>query len=161
MFAKPQDEHHWLDALVGQWNFEAKAEMGPGQPEHRMLGKTTGRSLGGFWVLLESTHAGEKAEEQHTTLMTLGYDPAKQQYVGSFVGSMMASQWIYAGTLDAANRKLTLDTVGPRFDGEPGEAKYQDFIEQVSPDHWILSSQVLGEDGQWKPFMTSHHRRVG
>jgi hypothetical protein len=161
MFAKPQKEHHWLDALVGQWTFEAKAEMGPGQPEHRMLGKATGRSLGGLWVLIESEHAAEKPEEQGTTIMSLGYDLTKRKYVGSFVGSMMDFQWIYAGSLDESQRKLVLDTVGPRFDGQPGEAKYQDMLEQVSPDHWILSSQVLGDDGQWKHFMTSHHKRVG
>jgi hypothetical protein len=29
----------------------------------------------------------------------------------------------------------------------------------VSDDHRELSSQVLGEDGQWQRFMTAHYRR--
>jgi hypothetical protein len=38
-------------------------------------------------------------------------------------------------------------------------AKYQDIIEFVSADHRIMTSQILGEDGQWTQFMTAHYRR--
>jgi len=38
-------------------------------------------------------------------------------------------------------------------------AKYQDIIEFVDDDHRILSSQVLGTDGQRQPFMKAHYRR--
>jgi hypothetical protein len=33
-------------------------------------------------------------------------------------------------------------------------------IEIVDKDHWVLSSQIEGDDGKWQPFMTSHHYRV-
>lgn len=39
-----------------------------------------------------------------TTMMTLGYDPARKWFVGTFIGSMMTHMWVYAGTV------LTLDT---------------------------------------------------
>jgi hypothetical protein len=39
--------------------------------------------------------------------------------------------------------------------------KYKDAIEIVSPDHRILTSKALGDDGQWHQFMTAHYRRVG
>jgi hypothetical protein len=77
----------------------------------------------------------------------------------TFVGSMMAQQWVYAGTLDATGRVLTLDTEGLKFD-QTGRTKYQDIIETVDDDHWILKSKMLADDGQWLPFMESHHYRV-
>ena len=43
-----------------------------------------------------------------TTLMTLGYDPRKKRFVGTFVGSMMTNLWIYDGELDKDERVLTL-----------------------------------------------------
>ena len=49
--------------------------------------------------------------------------------------------------------------VGQAFDGS-GMGKYQDILEIVDRNHWILRSQLLGDDGQWHPFMEGHHRRV-
>jgi hypothetical protein len=40
-----------------------------------------------------------------------------------------------------------------------GTAKYQETIELISDDHRIFKSRVLGDDGQWQEFMTSHYRR--
>jgi hypothetical protein len=94
-----------------------------------------------------------------TTLATLGYDPQKQRYVGTFIGSMMTHLWVYDGTLDAAGRVLTLDTEGPDFSAEGKMAKYKDVIEFKSDDHRELTSHMLGDDGQWHGFMTGHYRR--
>src|SRR3712207_8501500 len=43
-----------------------------------------------------------------TTLMTLGYDPQTQRYVGTWGGSMMNYLWVYDGELDVDGRVLTL-----------------------------------------------------
>jgi hypothetical protein len=32
-------------------------------------------------------------------------------------------------------------------------------LEIVSADHRILSSHLLGDDGEWRVFMTAHYRR--
>jgi hypothetical protein len=93
------------------------------------------------------------------TQMTLGYDPLKKRFVGTFIGSMMTHLWIYDGVLDAAGKVLTLDTEGPSFTDPTKMIKYQDIIEIKNADYRILSSQTLGEDGQWHPFMTAHYRR--
>ncbi len=71
---------------------------------------------------------------------------------------MMTHLWPYSGSTDEAGRKLTLDSEGPNF-AQTGMTKYQDSVEIVSDDHWILSSQVLGDDGQWLPFIDAHHHR--
>jgi hypothetical protein len=94
-----------------------------------------------------------------TSIMTLGFDPKKQRYVGTFIGSMMTNLWVYEGQLDASRTQLILDVEGPNFDGS-GTARYQDIVEIVSKDHWILRSQILGDDGQWTQFLVGHHHRV-
>jgi hypothetical protein len=38
-------------------------------------------------------------------------------------------------------------------------AKYRDVIEFKSDDDRVMTSHVLGDDGQWHQFMTAHYRR--
>ena len=51
-----------------------------------------------------------------TTQITLGYDPAKKRFVGTWLGSMMTHLWIYDGELSADERTLTLSSEGPQHD---------------------------------------------
>ena len=135
MKADVQKEHLWLSRLVGDWNFEAECLMGPDQPPSKCAGTETVRSLGGLWALCEGR--GEMpGGGTATTLMTLGYDPARKRYVGTFIGSMMTHMWVYDGQLDATGKILTLDTEGPSFaaDGKMEEgkmAKYKDVIDSM------------------------------
>lgn len=158
MQAEPQAEHKWLQRLVGQWTSEMECDMGPDQPKMKSQGTETVRSLGGLWTIGEG--AGETPDGQPATMiMTLGYDPQKKKFLGTFVGSMMTNMWLYEGTLDAARNVLTLDTEGPDFSGGQGLVKYQDIVELADDDHRILSSQVMGPDGKWNKFMTAHYYR--
>jgi Protein of unknown function (DUF1579) len=158
MPAQPQKEHHWLQKLVGEWTYETEAIMGPGQPAVTSTGTETVRSLGGLWVLAEGQ--GEMpCSGLATTLMTLGYDPEKQRYVGTWVGSMMTYLWHYDGELNAAETVLTLNADGPVMTGENKLGKYKDVIEFKSDDHRVLTSHMLGDDGQWQQFMTAHYWR--
>ena len=159
MNAEPQQEHRWLQKLVGEWAYESECSMGPDKPPETFRGTETVRSIGGLWVVCEGR--GEMPGGGiATTMMTLGYDPARQRFVGTFIGSMMTHLWVYDGGLDAAGTALTLDTEGPNF-GVPGAlAKYQDVIEWQGDDHRVLSSQTPGPDGRWHTFMTAHYRRV-
>jgi len=93
------------------------------------------------------------------TQMTLGYDPAKKRFVGTWVGSMMSHMWIYDGALDATEKILTLSAEGPSFAGDGTIAKYEDIIEIKSDGHRLLRSRVLGQDGKWNEFMVGHYRR--
>lgn len=160
--AEPQKEHQWLQRFVGEWTFEGEATMEPGKPGQKFNGTETVRSLGGFWILAEG-HGDFPCEtggrEEATTLMTIGYDTQKNRYVGTFIGSMMSFMFHYDGTLDAAGQVLSLDTNGPSM-VDPGQtARYRDVLEVKSNDYRILTSSVLGPDGQWHQFMASHYRR--
>ena len=159
MFAEPQQEHHWLEKLVGEWSYETECSMGPDQPPMKSTGQETVRSLGGLWTIGESLNE-MPGGGTGKMVMTLGYDPARKRYVGTFIGSMMTHLWAYDGGLDESGKVLTLDTEGPSFAGDGKMAKYQDIIEFKSDDHRVLSSRCLGEDGQWHGFMTAHYHRV-
>ncbi len=157
MDAQPQKEHQWLDRFLGKWTYESEYSMGPDQPPSNSKGFEVVRSLGGLWTIGEGE--GEMPDGgTGKTLMTLGYDPQSDRYIGTFIGSMMTHLWIYNGSLDATEKVLTLDTEGPNF-SQSAMAKYKDIIEFVSDDHRVLTSQILGEDGNWNQFMTAHYRR--
>lgn len=157
MFAKPQPQHQWLEKLVGTWAVESECIMGPDQPPSVSQGEVTARSLGGLWIILEGFQDAPDGDT-FSSIMSLGFDPSRERYIGTFLASMMTHLWHYFGTLDPSGRKLVLDTEGPKFDGS-GLGKYQDIVELVDDEHWILSSQIQGDDGAWIPFMTAHHRR--
>ncbi len=153
-----QKEHQWLQRLVGEWTIEAEGAMGPDQPPEKTTGRETVRSLGGLWTIGEGT--GETSDcGCCESIMTLGYDPEKKRFVGTFIASMMTQMWLYDGALDAEGKVLTLDTEGPSLASDGTTAKYQDIIEFVNDDLRTLSSQVLGADGRWQPFMEAHYRR--
>jgi hypothetical protein len=156
---EPQKEHTWLKQLVGDWTCEGVAIMGPDVPPVNFKTTDHTRSVGDVWFIGEGT--GEMPDgTTSTTIATLGYDPAKQRFVGTFLGSMMTNLWVYEGTLDESGRVLTLDTEGPGLSGDGALAKYQDVIEIKSDDERTLTSFLQGEDGQWTQIMSMTYRRV-
>ena len=110
--AEPQKEHKWLHKLIGEWDMEAESAMAPGEPPMKTTGTESVRSLGGLWILAEGE--GEMpGGGSGTSLMTLGYDPQKNRYLGTWVGSMMTHLWVYDGSLDAGERVLTSTARAP------------------------------------------------
>jgi hypothetical protein len=158
MMTEPQKEHQWLDQLVGEWTYEVEATMGPGEPAEKSTGTERVRSLGGLWILAEG-QSEMPGGGPATTLMTIGYDPRRKRYVGTWVGSMMTHLWVYDGSLDASEKVLTLESEGPRMDRE-GMAQYRDVIEVKGDDDRVLTSHLLGDDGTWHQFMTATYRRT-
>jgi hypothetical protein len=151
-----QKEHQWLDQFIGEWTWESECNMGADQPPTKTLGTEVVRSLGGLWIISEGIGGADGSSGK--TIVTLGFDPQRDRFVGTFIASMMTHLWLYNGSLDAAGKVLTLDTEGPNF-SQNAMAKYQDIIEFVSDDHRIMTSQILTEDGNWNQFMTAHYRR--
>lgn len=160
MHAEPQQQHRWLQKLVGEWTYESECMMGPGQPAVKSSGRETVRSIGGLWVVGEST--GQMPDGKPATmLITLGFDPRTERYVGTWVGSMMTHLWVYDGELDMAGKVLSLMAEGPGCDPASKTLhKFKDVIEIVDDDHRIFSGHMLGEDGQWQRFMTAKYTRT-
>jgi hypothetical protein len=164
MKAEVLAQHRWLTKLVGEWRYESECPGEPGDAAgadaQKMTGTETVRMLGDIWMLGESSGqmpGGEPMSAQ----FTVGYDPDKRHFVGTWIGSMMTELWNYHdGWLDDAQEVLTLEAEGPTFDGSGKRATYRDIIEVVDADHRNLTGNLLGADGKWTCFMTTHYRRV-
>lgn len=157
---KPTEQHQFLMRMLGDWTFEASCDMGPDKPRESFKGKETVRALGDVWILCEGEGESPGGGPSRM-IITLGFDPTQNKFVGTFIASMMMQLWNYKGELDAGGTILTLDTEGPDFADPKVLKPYRDVIEIVSADHRILRSQMVGPDGKWVEFMQSHYKRVG
>jgi hypothetical protein len=168
MKVEPLKEHQWLNRLLGEWTSEMEMETEPGRRE-KFTGTDSVRTLDGIWFIAEGrtdtpdgdAGSGSRAASDLSadSVMTLGYDPQRKRYVGTFIASMMTHLWIYEGELDADERVLTLNSEGPSMTEEGKMAQYRDSIEFKSDDHRLLTSHVLAEDGSWQHMMTAEYRR--
>jgi len=156
MFAESQEQHRWLEQLVGQWRVEQ--ECMESDKKTLMMSDMVCRMIGGLWLVSENTGQSEKGGVW-ICIMTLGYDPQQNAYHGTFVGSMMTHLWQYRGQVDATGRRLPLATRGPRLEGS-GQANYRDTVEIVSADKWLFTGEMQQEDGAWKRIMHSTHSRI-
>lgn len=153
----PSEQHRWLQQFVGEWDVTAEFSMGPDAPPMQMQSTEKVRSLGGLWILgeLNSSMFGTP----FTALLTLGYDPKRESFVGTWVDTMQPHMWSYTGSLDEAKKVLTLDTEGPSFTDPSATAEFREVIEWKDADHRVFSSSVKGEDGEWFTFMRADYRR--
>jgi hypothetical protein len=159
----PETQHDWLQRLVGDWTYETVAQMAPDQPAQTFAGTETVRPVGKLWVVAEGRTEVPGGGETGLTMLTLGYDPRRKRFVGTWLGSMMAHLWVYDGGLDAAGDTLTLDTVGPDF-GAADPAKTANYRETIvlaaDGNGRTFASAMLGDDGKWVPLMTATYRRA-
>ena len=159
MDMKPQKLDPWLQNLIGEWTYEVQDLSSAAKSTEPVRGMETVRHLGGIWLLFEG-RGDVPGAGIGTSLMTLGYDPEKGSYIGTWMGSMMSHLWLYErGALDAAQKVLTLESEGPSFTGETKTSKYRDFMEVLDAERRVLASEVLGGDGTWQRFMISNYRR--
>lgn len=156
---KPTKQHEWLKQLVGEWTYECPAPPDHDKPQETMRGTEIMRSLGDVWFVGEGKMSMPGGGEG-TAIITLGYDPSKGRFVGSWIGTMMLNMWVYDGELDASGKKLILSAEGPSFMGEAGRFQYRDTIEIIDENHRTLSGSMLGKDGKWTTFMVAHYHRV-
>jgi hypothetical protein len=152
---EPQEQHRWLERLVGEWTWEMQAAE-PGKPPRTLKGIETVRSLDGVWFIAESQ--GDALEGgEHRSILTVGYDVDKKRFVGTFISSFMSMMWIYEGELQGD--RLVLSSTGPSMTGEGKLAQYHDIIELKGPDERTFTSQAQDEAGKWTEFMRMTYRR--
>jgi hypothetical protein len=153
-----QNPSAFLQKLVGEWSVTSYAVMDPSQEPYRFEGKESARMLGQQWFVSEY-----KAEVEGQTLhsiLTIGYDPAQEKFVATYVNAMQTQLWSYEGTLNDEGTMLTLKTEGP-FMGDPNQtAEYRVVIERKDADQWTMGSQILVPgDGEWFEFLTFEYER--
>lgn len=156
--SQPVEQHKWLQQLVGQWESHAKMNTGPDQPAFESHGTEKIRAIGELWIVSEGeTHAlGMTAH----TMLTLGYDPEQEKFIGTWIDSVMNHMWKYEGTLDESGKKLTLMTEGPSCI-VPGErARYKEVLELKNKNERLWTTYVKPEGGEWAEFMSATAKRV-
>jgi len=156
--AAASPEHAWLQQLVGEWRVTSEASMGPDQAPMKIESSERVRAIGELWVLSESQ--AQMHDQPFTSLLTLGFDPARGCFVGTWVDTMQTHLWSYRGTLDRERNTLTLEASGPGFDDPSKSALYRDVIEVVDRDRKRLTSSVQGPDGSWTEFLRAESTRV-
>jgi hypothetical protein len=157
-FPKPTEEHKWLEQFVGEWESTAKSEAVPGVPEMTCEGKISSRMLGGFFVVNEMKNNVEGMEIE--AIQTIGYDPQKKKYIGTYTDSMMSHMWVYEGKVDETGKILTLEAEGPNM-MEPGKtAMYRDIYEFKSKDEIVATAQYQDAEGKWVTMMKGTSKRV-
>jgi hypothetical protein len=152
------EQHRWLEQLVGDWTYESTVVTGQDQTE-TYIGTDRVRALGEFWVIAdgEGEFPGDGAARM---VVTLGYDPRRKRFTGTFIHSRMSYLWLYDGDLDGTRRILTLESTGPAMAGPGTTARYRDVIEIVSASERLFNSYALQDDGKWHEFMTARYTRV-
>lgn len=155
---QPVEEHAWLEKFVGKWQTDTEALMGPGAPPMHGKGTLESKKLGGFWLVNEVTcdMGGGKIQG----LQTIGYDPSKKRYVGTWVDSATSLLWKYEGQVEKEGRKLILEATGPNFMAAGEETKFRDAYEFTSDKEMTMTSSMLGKDGKWTTFMTAKCRKI-
>jgi len=156
MITEPLPEHQWLQRLVGDWTYVTEWSFMPGE---RYTGIERVRSLGGLWVVAESEGSMPDGDPA-TMIMSLGVDPTTKRYVGTWIGSMMATLWVYDGELSADGNSLILAAEGPDMAVKGRTALYHDVIEFTNDDERLLRGRMQGEDGTWQEFMTVRYQRT-
>ncbi len=132
--------------------------MQPGGRLVKFTGREHVRSIGAIWYIAEG-QGQLPGNTTDTTLMTIGYDPARGRYVGTWIGSMMSTLWVYDGEVNADGRVLTLHSEGPSMAGDGKTARYKDVIEFRTDDHRVFTAHVQRADGTWQQMMAMDYRR--
>src|SRR5262245_27128005 len=120
--AKPQSEHKWLQRFVREWTSETEMSMEPGKPPEKCYGTDSVRSLGGLWILAEG-QGDMPGCGPLSMVLTLGYDPQRGRFVGTWIGAMMTHLWVYDGRLQAGERARALEAEGPSTEARAGQAR--------------------------------------
>lgn len=156
MHAEPQEEHRWLEQLLGEWTVRSEDPAGTAPSDEAWVENV--RSLNGLWIVCEGKGTMPDGKPGQS-LMTLGFNPSTGRYVGTWVGSMMNHMWVYDGEIEDDGRTLALNCEGPDFENPGRTARYQDRITLIDADRRTLTARVETGGGGWKDIMTADYRR--
>jgi hypothetical protein len=154
---KPVKEHEWLKQIEGEWETTGEMQMAPDQPVIKSKGIEKNRMNGAFWLV--SNQKGECMGMTMECVFTLGYDPSKKKYVGTWIDNMTPHLWSYEGEVDSAGKTLTLLTKGPD-PMAPGKTRnFKEVLTIKDKDHRTFTSSMQGDDGKWTTFVKMESKR--
>ena len=119
--AQPSEEHKLLKDDVGTW----KADMTiwiPGMDEPMTaVGEEVNEMFGSFWVT--SKFKADMMGQPFEGRATMGFDPVKKKYIGTWFDTMNPHMSFMEGTYDKESKTLTMITTGVGMDGKPSKGK--------------------------------------
>jgi hypothetical protein len=149
----PGPEHEMLKKDVGTWDATVEMSASPEMPASVSKGVEKVTMLGGFWQLSEfqSEMMGMPFEGRGT----MGFDPAKKKFVGTWVDSMTPGYYTVEGTYDAATKTLTATMEGPDPSGKVTRTK--ETTEWKDADTRVFT--MYAPDGKTVSMRISYKRR--
>jgi hypothetical protein len=154
--AQPGPEHAFLKKDVGTWDATVEMNGPPGTPAMVSKGtETISVGLGGLWQISEfkADMGGAPFEGRGT----VGYDPAKKKYVGSWIDSMTAGLSLVEATYDPAKKTMTGWVEGPDPSGKVTKTK--EVTEWKDDDTRIFTMLMTAPDGKEYPLMKITYKR--
>src|SRR5688500_8662175 len=91
----PTEQHQWLEQFAGEWEVETEINI-PGQEPVKCTGTESAHMIGGLWLVAEGQ--GDMLGTPFNSVLTLGYDSARDKYIGTWVDSCTGHLWTYEGT---------------------------------------------------------------
>jgi hypothetical protein len=154
---EPTKDHEWLKQLVGEWDVQFKMYMQPDHPPAESAGTDSVRALGAHWVVAETktTMMGVP----FSGILSLGYDPQKKHFNGTWIDSMGGHLWVYKGTLNDAGDTMTLETEGPSMQTPDKTARYKEVIQITDKDSRTFTSSIETDDGTWMKILAAEYSR--
>ncbi len=154
---EPTAEHQWLQQFVGKWESDIEIYMDPDSPPMRAQVTETYRSLGGFWVVGDIV--SRTPEMPFSGLYTIGYDPEKEVYVGTWIESMTSNLTTYEGTVDSDGTILVMETEAPCPMRQGRVMPFRETTEFINENHRVSTTEIF-EDGEWIPNVKIESRRI-
>ena len=156
--AKPGEaEREWLRQFVGEWTITSNTGETPPGMEGSFKSEERIRAVGSLWTYNEAD--AQFGAMKFQSMMTLGYDPVREAFVGTYVDTIQTHLWIYEGQLDEEKRVLTMNCEGPSMTDPRVMGQYRDQFELIGPDHKRMTSSYQDKDGEWVTIMVSEGKR--
>ncbi len=147
-----------LSSLVGSWKADIEAQMAPGVAPEKGEATAESRMIGKHWFV--SAGRTKAPGMDMDTQLGVSYDPTTKACVGHWIDATGPRQWIYEGAFEPATKTFRLLSTGPSFVDPAKTDRYEDSIEILSPNRYVLRSAILNADGTRTLFMTADHRRT-
>ena len=150
---KPTEQHTELLKGVGEWKGTLTAFM-PGAPSDPVEATETVEGIGPFWI--QTRFECEWMSSPYVGTGCVGYDPAKQKYVGTWIDSTSTHIALMEGEMDPKTQTLVMRWNGPDPSGKMTPHRHETVH---TPDSYT-STFYMGEGAGTKT-MVIEMKRVG
>ncbi len=154
----PTPEHKAMAREEGTWKAESKFWLTPETEPMVSEATESNKMFGELWLL--SKYEGNVMGMPFKGMGTMGYDPVKKKYVGTWVDTMNPHMQTMEGEYDVETHTLTMYSTG--IDVMTGEEKTSKLVSRyLDNDNKVFEMHALvpGETDQyWKQMEVTYKR---